>query len=217
MVIKAQLDESVLSQALVYGVSVWDAIGTPAAQTDLVITDPMDPVVMVDDLKVAQFVFLLLSNPSIRDVIDTITSKVVLILGRFTAERKQVLDRLRNELRRHNLSPVLFDFDIPSDRDITETVTLLARMARFVIADLSDPRSIPQELQAFVPDVAVPVQPIIVSGQDPWAMFPDLRKYPWMLKPYSYDSPEALLENLEADVIEPANDKRKELAAGRNG
>jgi hypothetical protein len=36
----------------------------------------------------------LLNNQEIRDVIDTITSKAVLILGRFTPERKEVLDGL---------------------------------------------------------------------------------------------------------------------------
>ena len=36
----------------------------------------------------------MLHNQKIRDVIDTITSKAVLILGRFTDERKAVLDAL---------------------------------------------------------------------------------------------------------------------------
>jgi hypothetical protein len=44
-------------------------------------------------------------------MIDTIGSKVVLILGRFTEERKPVLDKLRNELRRRNYLPVMFDFE----------------------------------------------------------------------------------------------------------
>jgi hypothetical protein len=34
----------------------------------------------------------MLHNQKIHDVLDTITSKAVLILGRFTAERKAVLD-----------------------------------------------------------------------------------------------------------------------------
>jgi hypothetical protein len=77
----------------------------------------------------------LLNNQKVRDVIDTITSKAVLILGRFTADRKTVLDALREELRKRNYLPVLFDFAVPATRDITETVSLLARMARFIIAD----------------------------------------------------------------------------------
>jgi hypothetical protein len=86
----------------------------------------------------------LVNNQKIRDVIDTITSKTVLILGRFTDERKAVLDALREELRKHDYLPILFDFAVPATRDITETVSLLARMARFIIADLiraASPRS----------------------------------------------------------------------------
>ena len=45
----------------------------------------------MDDLEIAQFIYLLLNNQKIRHVIDTITSKIVLILGRFTPERKAVL------------------------------------------------------------------------------------------------------------------------------
>src|SRR3712207_8248172 len=48
---------------------------------------------------------------SIRDVIDTVGKKAVLILGRFTPERKTVLDDLRDELRKRNYLPILFDFD----------------------------------------------------------------------------------------------------------
>ena len=106
-----------------------------------------------DNIEVAQFVYLLLHNEKIRDVIDTIGKKAVLILGRFTAERKAVLDALREELRKRDYLPILFDFDVPATRDITETVSLLARMARFVVADITDARSIPQELSVIVPDL----------------------------------------------------------------
>jgi hypothetical protein len=57
--------------------------------------------------------YLLLTNPKVRSVIDTITSRVVLILGRFTPSRKAVLDALREELRRLGFVPVLFDFAQP--------------------------------------------------------------------------------------------------------
>jgi hypothetical protein len=99
----------------------------------------------------------MINKQKVRDVIDTITSEAVLILGRFTEERKTVLHALREELRKRNYLPILFDFDVPATRDITETVSLLARMARFIIADLTDPSSIPKELEAVVPGLAIPV------------------------------------------------------------
>jgi hypothetical protein len=93
----------------------------------------------VDNLEVDQFIYLLLNNQKIRDVIDTITSKVVLILGRFKPERKVILDVLRDQLRKHNYTPVLFDFEKPTIRDLTETVNTLAHLVRFIIVDLTDP------------------------------------------------------------------------------
>ena len=38
----------------------------------------------------------------------------MLILGRFTPERKAVLDALREELRKRDYLPILFDFDVPA-------------------------------------------------------------------------------------------------------
>jgi hypothetical protein len=119
----------------------------------------------VDDIRLAQFVYLLLHNENLRDVIDTITSKAVLILGRFTDERKAVFDGLREELRKRDYLPILFDFEKPRSRDTDETITLLARMARFVIADISDAKAVLQELRAIVPDLpSVPVQPIPIRS-----------------------------------------------------
>jgi hypothetical protein len=63
---------------------------------------------------VAQFIYLLLNNERIRNVIDTITSKVVLILGCFTEDRKRLLDAIRDELCKRDYLPILFDFEKPS-------------------------------------------------------------------------------------------------------
>ena len=157
----------------VYGASVWDPkMDAETKQSNLIITffgpseiNPSGAEITVDDLQVAQFIYLLLNNRNVRSVIDTVTSKTVLILGRFTRDRKAVLDRLREELRRHNYLPILFDFEVPDSRDITETVSLLARMARFVVADLTNAKSLPQELATIVPDLpSVPVQPLLQTA-----------------------------------------------------
>jgi len=212
ILVETKIEGAILRNAKVHGISTWNLEGTPADQRDLIITSENESVVTVDNLKMAQFVYLLLANEEIRDVIDTITSKVVLILGRFTDDRKAVLDALRNELRERDLSPILFDFEIPQDRDITETVTLLARMARFIIADLTDPRCIPQEIQAIAPDVVVPIQPIILEGEEPWSMFLDLRrKYHWVLSEYKYKDYNHLIESM-TDVLAIIEEKRKALS-----
>jgi uncharacterized protein YjbI with pentapeptide repeats len=201
-----------LRGCFIYGMSAWDLHLQGATQRDLVITPTGEPRITVDNLEVGQFIYLLLNNEKIRHVIDTITSKVVLILGRFVPERKMVLNALRDELRRRDYLPVLFDFDKPSDRDITETVSLLAHMARFVVADITEARSIPQELGVIVPDLpSVPVQPLLLEGADEYGMFEHLKRYPWVLETYCYASPQELIASLAEQVIRPAEAKAVEL------
>jgi hypothetical protein len=153
----------------------------------------------------------MLNNQKIREVINTITSKAVLILGRFTDERKKVLDALREELRKRDYLPILFDFEVPERRNVTETVTLLARMARFIIADLTNPSSIPQELQAIIPSVRVPVQPLLLERSSLYSMFKDFdpQDFYWVLPVYQYEEPEKLLRTLAENVIAPAEGKVK--------
>jgi uncharacterized protein YjbI with pentapeptide repeats len=206
------LEEANLTGCSVYGVSVWDARLQGAKQSNLVITPYGYPIIQVDNLDVAQFIYLLLDNERIRHVIDTITSKVVLILGRFTPDRKAILDAIREELREHDYLPILFDFEKPNSKDLTGTVTTLANMARFIIADLTDPSSVPHELATIAPGTVVPVQTILLKGQREYAMFPDLmRRYHWVLEPYQYDSEETLLASLNERVIAPAEAKVIEL------
>ena len=111
--------------------------------------------------------------------------------------------------------PILFDFNVPATRDITETVSLLARMARFIIADLTDPSSIPQELQAIIPSVRVPVQPLLLEGSSLYSMFKDFEDYHWVLPVYQYKEPEQLLATLAEKVIAPAEGKVKALEERR--
>jgi hypothetical protein len=215
--VDTDLTRADLTGCCVYGASAWGLRLEGAKQHNLIITNPAEnePEITVDNLEVAQFIYLLLNNQKIRQVIDTITSKTVLILGRFTAGRKAVLDALREELREHDYLPILFDFNVPATRDITETISLLAHMARFIIADLTDPSSIPKELEAIVPKLAVPVQPLLEGASRPYSMFKDYGKYEWVLPIYRYEGLEALLAALAEKVIAPAEEKVKALQEQR--
>ena len=208
-----------LTGASIYGISAWNLQLKDAKQCDLVITDKGKPIITVDNLEMAQFIYLLLNNERIRQVIDTITSKVVLILGRFTPERKAVLDTLREELRKQDYLPVLFDFEKPRDRDFTETVITLAHLARFIIADLTEPNSIPHEVATIIPQCKVPVQPLLIQSASirEYSMFRDLMLYPWVLPTFRYQDIMSLLSSLKEHVIFPAEQKAQELAKLKQG
>lgn len=189
----------------VYGISAWKPHLEGVIQTNLVITPPDEPTVTVDNLEVAQFIYLLLHNEKIRDVIDTVGKKAVLILGRFTTARKQILDAIREDLRARGYLPILFDFQKPKSKDLTETISILAHMARFVIADLTDAKSIPQELSAIVPHLpSVPVQPILLASQKEYGMFEHWPRFPWVLDPFPYEDRTDLIEHMEDRIIAPA-------------
>jgi hypothetical protein len=84
-------------------------------------------------------------------------------------------------------------------------------MARFVIADITDAKSIPQELMKIVPTLpSVPVRPILLASEHEWGMFRDLVRYPWVLEPFLYTDQKHLLTCLSSDVIGPAEAKAKE-------
>lgn len=210
--VRTLVEGAKISGSLVYGINTWDLRGTFAEEKDLVINSDL-PFITVDNIKVAQFIYLLLNNEELREVINTLTSKTVLILGRFSiTERKEILDALRNKLREYNLLPIVFDFDRPTDKDFTETIKTLAGISYFVIADVTNPKSSPLELQATVPDYQIPFVPIIQEGESPFAMMVDLqKKYPWVLPTRSYDSIETLMKALKPGIIDPAVEMRNKL------
>ena len=211
------LEKATLTACHIYGISAWNVKLEGAIQSNLVITPAEESPIQVDNLEVAQFIYLLMSRQKLRDVLTTIGEKAVLILGRFT-ERKELLDRMADKLRQLGYIPIIFDFERPTDRDLTETVKILAGLSRFVIADITNPRSVPLELQAVVPDYMVPFVTILQRGQPAFGMFDDLpRKYHWALPLLEYSTADTLLAAFEQKVIAPALEKvdevRREKAA----
>lgn len=223
ILVKTIIEGSIFTDCKIHGMSVWGCKGNPKDQKNLVITyqdkffdewlpSTAEAVLTVDDLKIAQFIYLILNNQNIRDVIDTISTKVVLILGRFTVERKELLDAIKNELRKYNYLPVLFDFEGPKSRDITETITTLAHLARFVIADITEAKSIPQELQAIVPFLpSVPVLPMLEISHSEYGMFEHFKHYPWVLKTYYYKNVNEVIGSVTKNIINPLEEKLKLL------
>lgn len=211
--VRTVIDKAKISGSMVHAIHVLDVKGEFEEQKDLVITSPKTPMITVDNIKVAQFIHLILNNEEIRDVINTVTSKSVLIVGRFSIpERKSILDALRNKLREYGLLPIVFDLDRATAKDFMETIRTLAGLSLFVIADITNPKSSPLELQATIPDYQIPFVPIIQAREQPFAGMVDLqKKYNWVMNTLHYDSIETLLQALKPAVIDPAIEKQNEL------
>ncbi len=211
--VRTNLAEAILTDCRIYEIATGSVELKGARQDNLIITPHDEPTVTVDNLEVAQFIYLLLNNAKLSDIVDTTAKKAVLILACITPERKVFLDALKETLRTHGYLPILCDFEKPNSPNFTEMVRTLAHLSRFIIADLTDPSGMSQELQAVISTLAVPVQPILLKGKWEYATFADfLKTFHWVLPIYYYRDQTNLLATLDKDVIEPAEYKAQELA-----
>lgn len=193
----AKLAGSRFRSCRVFGINLWGTSGEPNEASTLRLAPSDGQVeIEIDGLHISVFVDSLWRGNGVRDLVDGLTSTVVLLLGRFDPANKVVLDRLRDELRVRGYSAMLFDTTPAVSRDLSETVQVLARLSRFVIADLSDPRSSPHELQQFVPFVAVPTA-TVTRGQPSFSMAGDNEKYSWVLPHRTYADQDLLFSDLD--------------------
>ncbi|MBV8520585.1 MAG: pentapeptide repeat-containing protein [Acetobacteraceae bacterium] len=216
--VNADLRDANLARCRIFGISAWRLkLSEKTEQRDLVVTARNEPEITVDNIEVAQFIYLLLHNEKIRSVIDTIGKKGVLLLGCFTDGRIAILERLREELRKRGFLPMVFNFGKPETKNFTETVRLLAGMSRFVIVDITNPRSTPLELQATVPECMVPFVPILDKREElkPFTMLEDLQiSHPdRVLDVIRYPSVDRLIEVMDTEIIIPAQERFADLLA----
>jgi len=84
----------------------------------------------------------------------------------------------------------------------------IGHMSRFVIADITDAKSVLQELRSIVPNSpSVLVQPLLLASQEEPGMCDFFRKFPWVLEPVRYSDQPTLIAQLDERVIAPAESK----------
>ena len=212
-----------LSTCRVYGANFWDIDTTGASQRDLRV-DPYGggsrnviikadghqerplPVISVDDLEIAHFIYSVATNSGFKKIIEKMTSKLVLILGRFSAASMQDLLAIKDELSALNLIPVIFNFDGPLSRDSMETVSTIAHLCKFVVANLTEARSVLQELQHIIPNLpSVPVIPIIAASHPLPGMLDHLRNFRNLLPLETYRDTKHLRELVRGRFLLNAN------------
>lgn len=201
VLVDADLRDADISGAVVYGVAAWDIRLDGLQQRDLIITRPGEGEITVDQLDMAQFINLVIHNNRMHDALDTLSSKLVLLLGRFSEQRKKVLDELRVELRSRGMVPVVFDFEKPARRDLKETVMAIASIACFAIADITDAKSVPLELEAISPNFpSLPLVLIEHVSNESFAMVGVIQQRAVEKAIYQYNDTEDLRELVNAGL-----------------
>lgn len=170
----------------------------------------------VNDIRLAQFHGAIEEYGAVANLIAAGASEVVLILGRFSPKRKRVLKQLADALSKRGKVPVIYDFPSPAQRELSDTVRFIAGMSQFIVVDLTSASSVPLELQATIPDLMIPVLPIIETNNKPFAMLADLqRRYFWVQRIVSYRNGEELVRFVDKAIIERAESAAEEIALKR--
>ncbi len=193
------------------------AVSTPlnmqdAKQTDLVITDNDEPTVTVDDLDMAQYVSLFLCKPNV------LTAKLVFITGHFSAERDDVVRIIKEALRAHGYVPLLLDQGHPSTTgDVSEMLTILAHLARFIIIDLTGAEGMPDALAALARRRPIPLQPLLDLRSSAHVQQSELAAAKnWILPIFAYEDPDSLRSSFETRVILPCEQLLESVQASES-
>jgi hypothetical protein len=149
------------------------------------------------------------------EIMSQLTQRRVLILGRFTRRRLPVLQAIKTHLKEHKNKylPELFTFTKPKSRDLVEAIMGFAALSRFVIADLSEPKSVQQELEAIAPHFqSVPIVPLINRTGKEYATFESIRRRVNVVQPtIRYRDVDDLIEKLDTVAVPQAETKLREV------
>jgi hypothetical protein len=176
---------------------------------DLVISKDKQPHITVDDIEVAQFIYMILDNKKVKNVIDTLKTKAILILSSFDEESMLIHSILKDTIRSHGYLPLLFDFKAPYTQELMETVKTMALLSCFVIVDLSRRSGQLHELASLVRDTYIPFTTIAREGTKITTMQREFRHYYWYKDKYFPYSPEKVVTHIpqlfEKKIIPWAN------------
>jgi uncharacterized protein YjbI with pentapeptide repeats len=208
--VRANIVRSDLTGCEVYGVSAWDIrTGKTTKMKDLIISIDKQPLITVDDIEVAQFIYMILDNKKVKKVIDTMRTKAILILGAFDKESILILETLKDTIRSHGYLPLLCEFKAPRTQELMETVKTMALLSSFVIVDLSKRSGQLHELSSLVKDTYIPFATIARDGTKITAMHGEFKHYYWYKDRYFSYSPENAVTQIpqlfEKEIIPWAN------------
>jgi len=203
--IRTDVDGADFHGCSITALTAFDLRGRPFDETQLRVKTVRGAVVVVDFLEAAQFVSML-SSERLGLALDRIAPKVVLILGRFSRDRKPVLDDLRKALTALGWMALVFDF--PAPKGITQTFKVLASLAGWVIADVTEATEVRREITHIAErHRTVPIFPILQGRRAEWFGLDELRdEGSNIAATFRYRDTSHLLASLDEALVKPAQD-----------
>lgn len=210
--INAVFNDCEIKDCEVFGANVWNITTTRTEQKDLRIPfgigkrgEARKEKITIDDLELANIVFLLSANENFTRLLSEFHSRFVLILGRF-GENMPRLEAIKKRLREYDYSPIVFDFQSPNALDLIEVIVFLALVSKFIIADLSEPKSVPAELQSILSNIMIPVVPILHKDSSVYGTYSYTNRYSWILPVLVFENITDLTNRFNKAIIKPANE-----------
>lgn len=149
ILIGTNLQQANLKGCSVQSVFAWGVKLKGANQTDLIVNHPSMPKIIVDNLEFAQLIHLRLYKENYTRHFDAIPQNMVVILGRFSKNRIEILATLQDLFRQNNLVPLKVDCDEQTTPDFG-TISVLASLAQFFVIDATEPCASISTLQNIV-------------------------------------------------------------------
>jgi uncharacterized protein YjbI with pentapeptide repeats len=189
----SNFSRTILTGCRIYAMSGWDMTADDVVQKSLCITLRDEPEIVVDELQIAQFIGLWLAGGALPSVITLGATRLVLILGRFTGERRALLEALADDLRSRRYQPLYQEVGPRQVRsDQTAVFCKLARLSGLVLADLSGAGGLWQMLAASMPELPSVICQPLMQGEEPGSI-EDTRIVPGLLSLHRYRDVDGLL------------------------
>ncbi len=114
------------------------------------------------------------------------------------------------------ISPFPWTSKIRDDLHMKDILLTLIGLARFVIADLSGTRDYRSELEAMAPlSSCAPIQPLLAGTDTDTDLLESIGSNPHFLNVFTYASEEELVHSVSTKVVDPLEEKLKELPKRR--
>ena len=134
----ATLADGEITGCHVYGVSAWDVKLAGTEQGDLIITQPGEPTIAVDDLDAAQFINLLIHSPALRDRVASVSARLALVLAARVPGCEDRLGALSQALQGAGWISVHYDIGAAERSQIQATLKSTMRFCGAAVIDVED-------------------------------------------------------------------------------